>query len=121
MGKHSLGNEIKWYRPFALIKRNKELEDLIVEQFNIIDDYKDELEEKKQIILILQNQVASLKEDNASLMEENLKLSTKKTTRKTAAKKETKKVEKKTTTKKAATKKETKKTTTQTTKKKEEK
>ena len=37
-----IGNEIKWYHPFKLIKRNKELEKLSREQFNIISEYSDE-------------------------------------------------------------------------------
>ena len=63
MGKHFIGNEIKWYKPFKLVKRVKELEKLTQEQFIIINDYKDELAEKKALLESLQRNLASLQED----------------------------------------------------------
>ena len=97
MGKHFVGNEIKWYRPFALVKRVKELERLTQEQFSIINDYKDTLDEKNQILQRQLNIIASLHEDLETL-KENLTVAPDeavaekpKRTRKTTTKKEVKK------------------------------
>lgn len=38
----NLGNDIAWYKPFALKKRNKDLEQLTVNQYNILMDLKHE-------------------------------------------------------------------------------
>ena len=102
-----IGNEIKWYHPFKLIKRNKELEKLSREQFNIISKNSDELKEKEKQIKKLEEIIKSLKEDEKSILEEvevkPKKATTKKTASKTATTKKT--TTKKTTAKKATTKK----------------
>ena len=49
-----LGDEIKWYKPFKLIERIKELEILTKEQFVIINTYKDELDTAKKMIKSLE-------------------------------------------------------------------
>ncbi len=42
-----LGNEIKWYKPFSLVRRNKDLEQLAQTQFEIINSLEDDLKKEK--------------------------------------------------------------------------
>lgn len=42
-----LGNEIKWYKPFSLVRRNKDLEQLAQTQFEIIISLEDDLKKEK--------------------------------------------------------------------------
>jgi len=43
-----LHKDIKWYKPFKLIKRNRELEELINQLLIIINNYSDELKLKNK-------------------------------------------------------------------------
>ena len=66
-----LSNEkIKWYRPLKLLNRNKELEALTDELLIIIDEYADEIREKRRQISILEQIIESQKEDKEALLRE---------------------------------------------------
>lgn len=98
MKNKKIGNEIKWYKPFKLIKRIKQLESLTEEQFLIINNYSDELKELKNTIKNLEETIKSLKEDNKSLLAEievKPKKTRKTTTKKTTTKRKTTKKEEK--------------------------
>lgn len=63
-------NQLKWYHPFKLLKRNKELENLINTQFRIIGQYSDEIKEKEKFINTLKLEIKSLEEDYKAILNE---------------------------------------------------
>lgn len=58
----------KWYKPFELIKRNSELERVVEELLSIIDDYSDDLVEKKNQLDNLEKIINSMQEDKDSIV-----------------------------------------------------
>jgi AAA15 family ATPase/GTPase len=90
-----IGNEIKWYKPFKLVERNKQLEQLTETQFTVINGYIDDKKElemkvsnRELMILnlqeenkILKQQLKDKEDDRQSILEESFEKS-KKITRK---------------------------------------
>lgn len=111
--KNKVEKNIKWYHPFKLIKRNKELEAIVEELFLIIDNYSDDLKEKtdelketKSQIKSLEKIIKSMEQDKQSALNE-VEVKPKRTRKST--KKEKEEPKKKTVTKKATTRRKTKK------------
>lgn len=74
-----LGNEIKWYKPFKLIERNKQLEELTETQFATLSGYVDEiksikskLEQREKFIETQQSIIKGMEELYNNTVKENL-------------------------------------------------
>ena len=70
MKNKKIGNEIKWYKPFKLIERNNILEKLTQEQFNIINEYKDAIDEYKLKIKDKDSKIKTINAEKRKLKKE---------------------------------------------------